>query len=64
MRLITANQMSPNLIFNCAVRLDPGFAIGESSAGPFLWSCYNPNREAASVRHLNVQLAVFKKEFI
>jgi hypothetical protein len=35
MRLIRANQMSPNLIFNCAVRLDPGFAIGESSAGPF-----------------------------
>jgi hypothetical protein len=34
MRLIKANQMSPNLIFNCAVRLDPGFAIGESSAGP------------------------------
>jgi hypothetical protein len=35
MRLIKANQMSSNLIFNCAVRLDPEFAIGESSAGPF-----------------------------
>ena len=43
------------------IRLDPGFAIGESSAGPFSGAVTGSKKwgELALVRHPSFQLAVF-----